>query len=803
MTARVNLRGAAVCVLCLVGFGIYASVVDRVYAVRDWLTWDLLLIWSVVATFSLACLSTGHFILKRVLRGAQGPALEVAVLSMAIGVVAFAQAMYVGGALHWYGPLFSSALSVLMIGLGLRDGIELVQRFWREATHPRQTSVWEVLGGTAGVLCVAVVYLGAMTPDALNYDATWYHLVIAQDFVREGGFVPFPADYNKSYPQLTGLISTWGWAFPGFDPPRRWTLSLHLEFSLFLWTLAGVSAGVRSLCGRQQLQATWATFFLFPVIFVYDHNLGGAADHICAFFAIPIALALQRLCIALNPAEGALLAICCAGALLTKYQAVYLIAPVALIAVGRWLCAWAALRRSQSGGAASSAPLRHLVWAPVVTAGVGLVLIAPHFIKQWVFHHNPVYPFMQPLFPNSWPTVPGGALIFERTAQEPAWRPRGSSLQKLVHAVRLLGTFSFHPHYSFNRNVPMFGSLFTLLLPALPFVSRRAGIALWAAVASGALLVWGMVYNVDRNLQIFMPIMVCVTGALLVQCWSLGALARAGMVPLAVLQIVWGADALIYSEHSRIQSAFDLLRSGFERRAHERWADYRSQFRAIDAALPSDARVLLHTSHLSLGIDREIYFDWAGYQGLIAYGHLHSPAELYTYYKTLGITHLLHTPGVRPAASKQEEVLWHALLPYCHVLGRFGEFELCVLPETKPPDVPAYRVAALGLAGYRDGVYDITRLGTDEYLPRSAQPYLAPDRELPADKAMRAQELAQVDAVLIANHALPMETASGWTRSFGPPKRLPGGFMLYLKAAPGAVKPLSSGRGPSPVEKSR
>jgi len=639
-------------------------------------------------------------------------------------------------------------------------------------------------------------------------------LVVAQDFVREGGFVAFPADYNKNYPQLTGLISAWGWAFPWFDAPRRWALSLHLEFSLFLWTLAGVSAGVRALCGRQQLQATWAVFFLFPVIFVYDHNLGGAADHICAFFAIPIALALSRLCLAFKPADAALLAIGCAGALLTKYQAVYLIAPVAAIVVARWLYAWfAALRarsqpqpQAQSGAATSSIqiPLRDLAWAPVVAVSVGLVLIAPHFIKQWVFHHNPVYPFMQPVFTNSWPTVPNGALIFERTAQEPAWRPRGGALQKLAHAARLFGTFSFYPHYSFNGNVPMFGSLFTLLLPTIPFVARCARIALWAAAASGALFIWGMVYNVDRNLQIFMPIMVCVTGALLVQCWRLGPLARVGLIPLVALQIVWGADAVIYSEYSRIDSAFELLRSGFERRAHLRWADYRSQFRAIDAALPKDARVLLHTSHLSLGIDRQIYFDWAGYQGLISYGHLHTPAELYTYYKALGITHLLQTPGVRQAPSKQEDVLWHALLPYCRMLGRFGEFELFALPETEPPETPAYRVAALGLPGYRDGVYDIASMGTDEYLPHGSQLYLAPQDTLSADKAVRIQQLAQLDAVVIADRALPQEagTASGWTHSFGPPKRLPGGFALYLKKAVGATPSADHGPGPRGTERS-
>jgi hypothetical protein len=44
-----------------------------------------------------------------------------------------------------------------------------------------------------------------------------------------------------------------------------------------------------------------------------------------------------------------------------------------------------------------------------------------------------------------------------------------------------------------------------------------------------------------------------------------------------------------------------------------------------------------------------------------------------------------------------------------------------------------------------------------------------------------------MDAVVIADRALATEAAPSWTRSFGAPKHLPGGFTLYLKtAAPGA-----------------
>lgn len=764
---------AAVFALCLAGAGAYAKVVHAVYPIQNWLAWHLFAIWAAVLTFSVACTCFGQWLLQRVLKLRLSSALESAVFSMAAGVVAFALAMYVAGALKWYGPRFSIALPIVMIGVGGRAGLALARALIWELRRAEAHSLISIAGSAAGVLCVAVVYLGAMTPDALNYDSTWYHLVIAQDYVRAGGIVPFPADYNKNYPALTGLISTWGWSLPGFDQPQQWMMSLHFEFSLFVWTLAAVNAGVRTLSGRRRLRGAWASFFLFPIIFVYDHNLGGAADHNCAFFAVPIVLATLRFCTSFAAADAALLAIVSAGALLAKYQASYMIFPAALVVCAHWL-----RRVSQRAIGSRREPLGSALWSPLLVAGLGALLVSPHFLKQWLFHNNPVYPFLQTVFTHSTPTVPNGAFIFEQTAQEPAWRPIGTLADRFIHACKLFVTFSFKPHYSFTNNVPVFGSLFTLLLPAILVIRRRWAIAIATIVAGGAVLIWGMVFNVDRNLQVFMPIMVAVTGALLVRSWDMGMLARAGLVPLVALQIIWGGDALIYSEHSRIQSAFDLIRSGFEGRALTRFDGYRSHYRSINKALPPDAKVLLHTSHLSLGIDRDVLFDWAGYQGLISYDHLHNVGELYDYYRKLGITHLLFTPDVRPAASKQEEVLWNALLDHSRNMGRFNEYRLYAMPAKRPPAEPPYTVGTLGIPGYANGIYPITSLNTDEYLPSYMQRYVAPTTYLPNDPRERAAALSRVDAVLLGSN----ETESNdWASHFKRGVRLPGRFTLYLK----------------------
>jgi hypothetical protein len=774
--------GIGVLLLGLTGTALYARVVHQVYPIQQWLFWPLATLWGWMAVFSLACASFGQWVLIRVLRLRGLPALESAVLAMATGVVAFAMAMYLAGALAWYGPVWALALPAAMLMLGAGDGWRLARRLLEQIRAPQRRGLFVLALSAAGVVCVAVIYLGAMTPDALNYDSTWYHLVVAQDYARAGRIVAFPADYNKNYPQLTGLINTWGWTLPGLNQPLRWMLALHLEFGLLLWTLAGVASGIRVLVADPKLRGSWASFFLFPAIFVYDHNLGGAADHICAFFAVPILLATLRVCSSFSRGDSVLLGITCAGCLLAKYQATYLIAPVAAVVGVHWLRLLAEHRFPiLAPDGVPRLPVRQLVWSPILTGAVGLALVSPHFLRLWIFHHNPVYPFLQQVFRASTPTLPNAAFMFEQTATDPNWRPIGTLGEKLWHASKLFVTFSFEPHYSFTNNVPMFGSLFTLLLPLILFVRERSRILIAAVLASGAVLIWGMVYNVDRNLQVFMPIMACTTAAILIKAWRLGWSARVGLAPLVALQVIWGADALVYNEYSRIQSAFDLIRSGFENRAQSRFDGYRGSFREISAALPANARVLLHTSHLSLGIDREVYFDWLGYQGLIGYDALHTPAELFAYFRSLGITHLLYEPGNRPAATKQEEILWHALIGSARSMGNFSGHTLLAMPVTSPAPEPPYNVIAIGLHDYANGIYPIEAMNTDEYLPRALQKFAKPREAMPGAVELKPEILVHVNAVLLGPNARGELQTTLVRQHFKQVATLSGRFSLYLR----------------------
>ncbi len=766
----------------LAGTGVYLNVLDQVYPIDTWLFWSMAALWGWLFTFSLACVCMGQLILERMLRLALNP-LESALQSMSVGVVAFVMCMYLGGALGLYGPVFAVLLPLAFTAAGARSGLRLIERFRVERSLAKPMRPFAALVSAAGVGCAALVYLQAMTPDSLNYDSTWTHLVIAQDYARNGRIVPLPGNYNMCVPHLASIIHTWGWTVPGLGRPAlRWMMALHNEFGLFVWTLVGVSAGVRRLTGEPGLRAAWVGFFLFPIIFVYDNNLGGAADHIAAFFAVPMLLAALALWETFTPNRAALLAITAAGGLLTKYQMAYLFVPIALLLTARWALLAFRLRRGRPLSGDASVGWRELGRTPLVLCGVGALLVAPHFLKNLIFYNNPVYPLATELFTGSWPTVPGGADLIRYVFTDDKWRPKGSALEKLWHAAKLFFTFSFYPHYSFTRSVPAMGSLFTLLLPLLVVLPRVGRIWFGAVMASGAILIWAYTYNVDRNLQIFMPLMACVAVAVLVRAWRLGWLARAGLAPLVLLQVVWGSDALFYSGYGRLESSVNLIRTGFEGNAHGRLEGYRRTFLSLEAAIPEQARVLLHTSHVSLGIDREVIQDWAGFQGLISYDGLRSVRELYDYFSAHGITHILFEPGARGAPSKQEEILFHGLVTgYAEPMGTFGHFRLLRMPEIPPPDEAPYRVAMLGMAPYEDGLYPVEALSTKEGLPGSLQHYAAPSEPMPAGPDVWTQLLSQADAAIVNANAHPDAASKRLlNRRFKVGERYHGYFTVYV-----------------------
>ena len=236
-----------------------------------------------------------------------------------------------------------------------------------------------------GLLGVLLVYLPILSPDNVAYDSRWYHLALAEHYAVDGAIRRFPEGLlAASYPQTATMLYTWAFSSPLGELFDRVELAAHLEFALFLATLAGIPALLARLLPEPRARATWAALFLFPGIFVYDSALSCAADHVAALFAVPILLALLRAWPAPTARSCALLAIFVSGALSVKYTAASLaLGPsLALLARGVWLMLRANSRRTTAALLASLA----------VFAAMTVLLTAPHWLKNWILYGDPGLP---------------------------------------------------------------------------------------------------------------------------------------------------------------------------------------------------------------------------------------------------------------------------------------------------------------------------------------------------------------------------------------------------------------------------
>jgi hypothetical protein len=646
-------RSAGAGLLALGGAAVLLDKLGAVYAVQDWLFWPIALLWLYNVLLLTACFSAGYLALTRVLRLALSP-LDTVAFGIPVGVVVFCLFMYLLGALGMFhaGAAFALAGGLIAIGaVPLYRFARGAVSTWRTPTGTRSVMAWVVL--PFGVICLALVYFPLITPEALNFDSTWYHLTVAQDYAREGRLIRFDGDYMRSMPQLTALIHTWGWVLPMPGLTQRWTMPLHTEFFILLSTLVGVAAAVRYLTEPMHVRFSWVGFFLFPSIFVYDKNIGGSADHFVALFVPTMYLAAAR-ARRLDPRYLTLFAILAGGAILTKYQALYLVGSCGMLLAWGWigrLRGWLTRRPRQQGGWSDR---QAVFWGPLLVVGVALAVIAPHFIKNLVDHGNPVYPFAQDLF-GGYPTLKNAAWEVTYHLVDDAFRPRGSLGHRLLDSLEVLVTFSVTPFYSFTKKWPDFGSLFTLSLLLLPWIRRPGRLVAAAGVGSLAIFVWAMTYRVDRNLQAAVPLLAAATTATIVRAWTLGILARIGTGVLVAAQVVWGGDALFYSQSDRLQDAMALVTSGF--RGTERQRDgYRSGFRKLDEELPPDATVLIRPMPVSLGINRRVVLDQPANQALISYAGIGGGAALRDYYERLGITHVAWDESW-PSWTKRSEIL--------------------------------------------------------------------------------------------------------------------------------------------------
>ncbi len=781
--------------LALAGLGatlVYGGVLNDSQPLRTWLIWDYLRLWMWSGFLCAGCLSFGHLLIVKAGRFSF-PVIETAVMSMAVGIIAFVLGMYLGGALHLYGPAFAIGLPAVMLVAGLPLAVPAVRDALARARAERTPmSPLALLPVAFGVLSFGVLYMQCATPEAISYDAAWSHLVIAEDYAREHRLVPFIAETAKNLPHLSSILYTWGFLVPGFyAAPLRWMMAQHIELLLFVWTLVGISAAARWMLDDTRASGSWAAYFLFPGFFVYDATLGAGSDHVAAFFAIPLLLTSFRAAKAFSPRLCVMAGLFGGAALHTKIQCVYLLLPIAALLAVRWgtLVIRAVPR---PGGLDEELDHPADLWRGPLFFVAGVLLgFGPHLVMNAVFYRNPVYPLALRVFTGSTPRFTN--LQFD--AMEAAVSP-GRLLQNIPSSLGLMFTFPFDAQFSFAHKMPLFGPLFSLMVPIVLLHARRRRLLLGLVAALGSVLSWAIIYRIERNLQVLLPWLVAVTAAAIAATWRSGPWARVGLLPLIFLQVAWGGKFIVAGGADRVRDSIEVIRGDIDRPGAPRYKEYRRGFREIGAALPHDAVLLLHTAHLQLGINRRTMSDWAGWQFAIDYRTMRTPRDVYLRFRELGITHILWNNYDFPSL-KQEDVLFFAFTRrYAVAMPSFGGFSLWKLPDEPPPAQAPLQVLSLGLQGYGDGLYSIDKLNVFEDLPPERKVFPGPDAPA-GNGALVLAGLKRADAVLmVRNFGLDGPSSDELARCFHDEHDYYAGYgisgyAVYLRkrGAPGCIDP--------------
>ncbi|HEY2407769.1 MAG TPA: hypothetical protein VGI10_17295 [Polyangiaceae bacterium] len=767
--AAPKLRLSAVCLVLLWSVAYFVSVVGPHYPLKDWLFFRYARYWGYSALFALSCVCSGHRLLLW-LAPKRRPLLEWLTLSFPLGVLAFYVGVFVFGLFGVLGKAFAFLWPTALCAAGFLPLQRHVRVRVRRAAYlrahiPALQPRFSRLITAFGLANLVVVYLTILTPENVGYDSRWYHLAIAEHYAVGHRVAPFTEGwYQGALPHLASFIYTWAFVLPGglFDQIEQ---SAHLEFVVLLFLLAGIGPLVRRLAPRLRAPGAWVAFFLFHQLLLQS-NFATGNDTFGALWAVPVFIATLEAWKTLDPRACALLGTTIAGALATKYQAISCAAFPVLAIAGRSL--WGALG---SGWKSLKLVQLHWVRGPLWAGVACIALMSTVWIKNWWWYGDPLYPFLyQHLHLHPW-TADSAQLV--KTVLEPAlWKPTGPLLRRIQETLPVLFNFSFKPNdfAEWTGLLPLFGSLFTLSLPVLPFVQlpRRA----WALVVAThvGVFAWYWTHHQDRYLIMIVPWMAAVVVVVILRVWRQGLVPRAILVCLVGLEVVWGGDASFLPIHpmikdSMLKHSIDFMNSGFRGKRADRFDTF-APWPAIGRSIPEGSKVLIHEARLHLGIGAMSVSDFGGaFQGGISYVRWPKPSLMHSELTRMGVTHVLWSSGRSENIDSigSELIFRDFVLNFLGAPRDFGNMHLAPMRKTVSDADWSDLVAVLGCGGgYESGVYHVGQLVV---LPLGGSPLAQFPKPV---KGERAGPIPYHDLEFIVNDhgcraALPAEVRSSFT----------------------------------------
>jgi len=609
------------------------------YPISQWLLWHYLGIIALTLVLGVACLSLGDFLLRRVFRLAL-PTHERVAIGFALGLTGFELGMFLLGVVQAYGRTTFVVYPLLLCLFGVSRWRLVLRHARRVLRVGPKLGAAQILFILFGVGALALIYFSILTPYNVQFDARWKHLALAEDYVAHGGLRRMPEGWVFSTrPHLTSYLYVWAMLLPVGTLFHRMELAAHLEYLVFaITTLFALPALVRRLVPRADTRVVWVARFLFPGVMLYDSSLSAGADHFGALIAPALGLALIHAWRSLERPWVLLVTVLLAAAAMVKETVAIMLVPIPLLALAV---------RALTLYCSNQASLRQRLFGTFSWAfGLGLLLTTPFWLKNWLWHGNPVYPSLGSVFPSR-PWSPLAAYRFANEYSEvQMWAPT-RTLRGFAASVQALFAYSFLPNdwSKYHGARPVFGSLLTVLLPIILWLRGTRRLWLLVAWIHGAIFTWYWVHHQDRYLQAILPLMAAVTAAVLILIFrQLQTVVRASVGVLVVVQLATAADVYFLATHamagSAIKRVVDNLGYGHAGNYAERFT-IEPRMTALANYLPSDARVLFHEMQSHLGTGREAVRDAPLWQYGLNYCKAKSPAEIHGWLMDMGVTHIV------------------------------------------------------------------------------------------------------------------------------------------------------------------
>lgn len=755
-----RLRQIGVLAVCLAGLVVAHGYADDHYPIKNWLAWRLIGYWGASIAFVVSSVSVGHLTVRWVAKDEIGP-LEHLALAFAVGVIEFQLLVVLAGFFGLYYSWFFYVPPLLGL-VGVRSLWRFVRashsHYSREPLRPLQ---WVML--VFGLGSLGLIYFNLLVPDNVSFDSRAMHMGIAEDFVASHGIRRFGEGWVfGGAPHFGSFLYVWAFLIPGGKLHDQMVLAQHLEFMVFLGTtLLGIPATVRRLVPGADPRVVWVARFLFPGVMLYDSSLSGGADHLAAMYAPAIYLALVLAWRRLEVRYAALLGVLVAAALMTKYTMGIMTLPFLALALG--------LRGVQlvfkNIRADKSERRWGWLWGFAAFGLAGLIVGAPHWLKNWVHYGDPAYPMLRSWFASR-PWLPGSSEMWVEFQETQLWAPE-HDWAGLKETFVATFSFSFVPNDwpRFHGERPVFGSLYTLLFPALLFLRRTRRTWMLVGWIQLGVFAWYWISHQDRYLQSIAPLMAAVVAAVLCLIWEQRSwLLRVASGALVAFQVVWGGDVYFLPTHSMIRSpqraALDLLEAGHEGKYASRLGPKKSSYEAVSKVLPKDARVVIHDQMMTLGIARSSIRDARPWQFGLNYALLGDRPQVYDELIRLGATHVMWADGEqRYWDSVASEAVFFSFAERTANKRKVSGVTLGEMPERRPQALPNRRLLLLRCAskGYATGIYELEdvsllRFGNEEQV-------------LPAPRVALGEEtfdrhVAEVGYV-VTDHACSAERLAG------------------------------------------